>query len=105
MPTAAKILVFADRGMAVGRVTAPLLDACDRLVALTAMTPLQFQKWMRQNEARQLMLPRNCDAATASYQVGYGSPSQFSREYRRLFGAPPLRDIRSLQQVAEDGRA
>jgi AraC-like DNA-binding protein len=58
MPTAAKILVFADRSMAVDRVT-------------------------------------------ASFQVGYGSPSQFSREYRRLFGTSPLRDIRSLQ-VAED---
>lgn len=68
--------------------------------AMTAMTPLQFQKWLRLNEARQLMLTRDCDAATASFRVGYSSPSQFSREYRRLFGAPPLRDIRTLQQGA-----
>jgi len=172
----------ADRGMAVGRMTAPLLDAFDRLVALldhpddapilaplvekeilyrllvgeqgarlrqiaaagshsrqiaravdwlqdnfteavrvedladrsgmstsafhhhframTAMTPLQFQKWLRLHEARRLMLTGDHDAASASFRVGYGSPSQFSREYRRLFGAPPLRDIRTLQQAA-----
>lgn len=65
--------------------------------AMTAMTPLQFQKWLRLHEARQLMLAGDLDAASASFRVGYGSPSQFSREYRRLFGAPPLRDIRTLQ--------
>jgi transcriptional regulator GlxA family with amidase domain len=68
--------------------------------AMTAMTPLQYQKWLRLNEARRLMLTRDFDAATASFRVGYGSPSQFSREYRRLFGAPPLRDIRMLQHDA-----
>jgi AraC-like DNA-binding protein len=68
--------------------------------SLTAMSPLQFQKRLRLNEARQLMLTQRLDAATASYQVGYESPSQFSREYSRLFGAPPLRDIRSLHQYS-----
>src|SRR5208283_982135 len=66
---------------------------------LTAMSPLQFQKWLRLNEARRLMLIENQDAATVAFQVGYESPSQFSREYGRLFGAPPLRDIISLRQM------
>ena len=68
--------------------------------ALTAMSPLQYQKWLRLHEARKLMLTEQLDAANAAFQVGYESPSQFSREYSRLFGAPPLRDIKSLQQVA-----
>jgi AraC-like DNA-binding protein len=68
--------------------------------AVTAMSPLQYQKWLRLNEARRLMLAENQDATTAAFQVGYESPSQFSREYSRLFGAPPLRDITSLRQMA-----
>lgn len=68
--------------------------------ALTAMSPLQFQKWLRLNEARRLMLTEQLDASTAAFRVGYESPSQFSREYSRLFGAPPLRDIASLRQTA-----
>jgi AraC-like DNA-binding protein len=67
---------------------------------LTAMSPLQYQKWLRLNEARRLMLTERSDAATAALQVGYESPSQFSREYRRLFGAPPLRDIERLRTAA-----
>jgi AraC-like DNA-binding protein len=67
---------------------------------VTAMSPLQYQKWLRLNEARRLMLAENNDATTAAFQVGYESPSQFSREYSRLFGAPPLRDITSLRQMA-----
>ncbi len=66
---------------------------------MTAMSPLQYQKWLRLNEARRLMLTNHMDAATAAFQVGYESPSQFSREYSRLFGAPPLRDIMSLRQM------
>jgi AraC-like DNA-binding protein len=69
--------------------------------ALTAMSPLQYQKWLRLNEARRLMLTERHDAATAAFQVGYESPSQFSREYRRVFGAPPLRDIKSLRHMAD----
>lgn len=65
---------------------------------LTAMTPVQFQKQLRPHEARRLMLLDNQDAASAAHRVGYESPSQFSREYRRLFGAPPARDIASLRQ-------
>ncbi len=68
--------------------------------ALTAMSPLQYQKWLRLNEARRLMLTERLDATTAAFQVGYESPSQFSREYSRLFGAPPLRDITNLRQPA-----
>ena len=67
--------------------------------SLTAMSPLQYQKWLRLHEARKLMLTEQIDAANAAFQVGYESPSQFSREYSRLFGAPPLRDIKNLQQV------
>jgi AraC-like DNA-binding protein len=67
---------------------------------LTAMSPLQYQKRLRLNEARRLMLTERLDAATAAIQVGYESPSQFSREYSRLFGAPPLRDIAILRQAA-----
>ncbi len=66
---------------------------------LTAMSPLQYQKTLRLNEARRLMLTERLDAANAAFQVGYESPSQFSREYSRLFGAPPLRDITSLRQT------
>ena len=68
--------------------------------ALTAMSPLQYQKWLRLNEARRLMLTERLDAATAAFEVGYESPSQFSREYSRVFGAPPLRDITYLRQMA-----
>jgi AraC-like DNA-binding protein len=68
--------------------------------ALTAMSPLQYHKWLRLNEARRLMLTERLEAATAAFQVGYESPSQFSREYSRVFGAPPLRDITDLRQMA-----
>lgn len=67
---------------------------------LTAMSPLQYQKWLRLNEARRLMLTEHMHAVTAAFRVGYESPSQFSREYRRLFGEPPLRDITKLRQMA-----
>lgn len=68
--------------------------------SVTAMSPLQFQKWIRLHEARRLMLLDRLDATSAALQVGYESPSQFSREYSRLFGAPPLRDIKRLHQSA-----
>lgn len=67
---------------------------------LTAMSPLQYQKWMRLNEARRMMLNEDFDAASAAFRVGYESPSQFSREYSRLFGAPPKRDIGNLRERA-----
>lgn len=65
--------------------------------ALTSMTPVQYQKQLRLHEARRLMLADRHDAATAAHRVGYESPSQFSREYRRLFGAPPQRDVAQLR--------
>lgn len=72
--------------------------------ALTAMSPLQFQKKLRLNEARTLMLAEHLDASTAAFQVGYESPSQFSREYSRMFGSPPSRDIKELNQVSANVR-
>lgn len=68
--------------------------------AVTAMSPLQYQKVLRLQEARKLMLSESLDALTASVYVGYESASQFSREYRRLFGAPPARDIAQLRANA-----
>jgi AraC-like DNA-binding protein len=65
--------------------------------ALTAMTPLQYQKQLRLHEARRLMLVANTDAASAAHHVGYESPSQFNREYRRMFGTPPGRDVAQLR--------
>jgi AraC-like DNA-binding protein len=66
--------------------------------SVTALSPLQYQKQLRLQEARRLMLGHAMDAATAGHQVGYESPSQFSREYSRLFGAPPSRDIARLKE-------
>jgi AraC-like DNA-binding protein len=66
--------------------------------SVTAMSPLQYQKQLRLQEARRLMLGHAMDAASAGHQVGYESPSQFSREYSRLFGAPPSRDIAKLKE-------
>jgi AraC-like DNA-binding protein len=64
---------------------------------LTAMSPLQFQKQLRLHTARQKMLTEELDAASAAYEVGYESPSQFNREYKRFFGQPPVRDIQALR--------
>lgn len=68
--------------------------------SVTAMSPLQYQKRLRLQEARRLMVAEDVDAASAGYRVGYESPSQFSREYRRLFGEPPHRDISRLRHAA-----
>ncbi|OHV77073.1 AraC family transcriptional regulator [Rhizobium sp. LCM 4573] len=65
--------------------------------AVTAMTPLQFQKQLRLQDARSLMLVQDLDVTTAALRVGYESASQFSREYRRHFGEPPARDIARLR--------
>ena len=64
--------------------------------AITRMTPLEYQKQLRLQEGRRLMLAEGATASTAGFAVGYESPSQFSREYRRLFGAPPRADIERL---------
>ncbi len=66
--------------------------------AVTAMSPLQYQKRLRLTEARGLLLGGGTDAASAAYRVGYQSVSQFSREYARLFGAPPMRDVEALRR-------
>jgi AraC-like DNA-binding protein len=67
--------------------------------AVTAMSPLQYVKRLRLTEARQIMLSEAADAASTAYRVGYESESQFSREYARMFGAPPMRDIASLRNA------
>jgi AraC-like DNA-binding protein len=67
--------------------------------AVTAMSPLQFQKQLRLQEARRIMLGENLDAASAGYRVGYDDASQFSREYKRQFGQPPVRDMERLREA------
>jgi AraC-like DNA-binding protein len=68
--------------------------------AVTAMSPLQFQKRMRLQEARRLMLGEDLDASSAGHRVGYGDASHFTRDYKRLFGAPPMRDVERLREAA-----
>ena len=69
--------------------------------AVTAMSPLQFQKQLRLQEARRLLLAGDVDAARAGYRVGYKEASHFTREYRKLFGEPPIRDVERLRGAAE----
>ena len=66
--------------------------------AVTAMSPVQYQKRLRLTEARQILLAEKADAQSAAYRVGYQSVSQFSREYARMFGAPPMRDVQAIQR-------
>ena len=68
--------------------------------AVTAMTPLQFQKRLRLQEARRLMLGEDLDATTAGHRVGYDDASHFNREYKRLFNLPPMRDVERLREAA-----
>jgi AraC-like DNA-binding protein len=68
--------------------------------AITAMSPLQFQKRVRLQEARRLMLGDGLDASNAAYRVGYNDASHFNREYKRLFGVPPMRDVERLRGTA-----
>ncbi len=70
--------------------------------SVTAMSPLQFQKQLRLQEARRLMLGENLDATSAAYQVGYDDASHFNREYKRLFGAPPMRDVERLREATRE---
>ena len=67
--------------------------------SLTAMSPLQYQKQLRLHVARERMLNEGLDAASAAFEVGYESASQFSREYSRFFGQPPMRDVKARRQV------
>ena len=71
--------------------------------AVTAMSPLQYQKRLRLTEARHILLSEHADAASTAYRVGYQSVSQFSREYARMFGAPPIRDIEGIRNPAALG--
>src|SRR5919202_6536310 len=71
--------------------------------AVTAMSPLQFQKQIRLQEARRLMLGEELDAASAGYRVGYGDASHFTREYKRLFGLLPMHDVQRLREGAREG--
>jgi len=72
--------------------------------AVTAMSPLQFQKQLRLQESRRIMISEHVDAATAGHRVGYESQSQFNREYSRFFGLPPARDVKRLREL-QLGRA
>ena len=69
-----------------------------RFKAITAMSPLQFQKQLRLQEARRLMLSEDFDAASAAYRVGYHDPAYFNREYKSLFGVPPIRHVQRLRE-------
>lgn len=73
--------------------------------SVTSMSPLQFQKQIRLQEARRLMLGEDLDAASAGHRVGYEDPAYFSRDYKKLFGAPPQRDIARLRGSLEPGGA
>ncbi len=64
---------------------------------ITTMSPLQFQKQLRLHEARRIMLTEDIDAASTAFRVGYESVTQFNREYRRLFGTPPVQDVKALR--------
>ena len=68
--------------------------------SLTAMSPLQYQKQLRLVAARERMLIEGIDATSAAFEVGYESPSQFNREYKRFFGQPPMKDVKA-RRVAE----
>ena len=73
--------------------------------AITGMSPLQYQKQLRLQEARRLMVIEGLTIGHASYRVGYESPSQFSREYRRLFGNPPQTDVGRMRGTMPEAAA
>jgi len=70
--------------------------------SVTALSPLQFQKRLRLQEARRLMLGEDLDAKVAAYRVGCRDASHFNREYKSLFGVPPMRDVQRLREEAQD---
>ena len=74
-----------------------------RFKDVTGLTPLQFQKEVRLQESRRLLLAGGADAATAGYRVGYNDPSHFSRDYKRQFGEPPMQDVERVRETADAG--
>ena len=74
-----------------------------RFRQLTKMSPLQYQKQMRLHEARRLLLSEDTDAASVAFRVGYESATQLNRDYRRLFGTPPMRNVRNLKKLRAVG--
>jgi AraC-like DNA-binding protein len=97
----ATIRTSFDRPLRIGDIAAAAGMSASSLhehfKAVTKMTPIEYQKQLRLQEARRLMLSEGTTAGSAGFAVGYDSPSQFNREYARLFGAPPRRDIAQLQ--------
>ncbi|WP_231592432.1 AraC family transcriptional regulator [Pelagovum pacificum] len=75
-----------------------------RFKTVTGVSPLQYQKQLRLHEARRRLVSEQAEAAAVAYAVGYESSSQFSREYKRLFGAPPRRDAEALRQIADPAK-
>jgi AraC-like DNA-binding protein len=100
----AKLRENFDKPLRIGRVAKALGMSTSgfhaHFKAVTAMSPLQFQKQLRLQEARRLMLGENLDAAEAGYRVGYDDPAYFSRDYKRHFGEPPMRDVERLRESA-----
>jgi AraC-like DNA-binding protein len=97
-----KETVRIDELAAVARMSASAFHR--QFKALTSLTPLQYQKQLRLLEARRLMVSRAFNVEAAAFEVGYESPSQFSREYTRMFGVPPKKDLRHLLAVFREGR-
>jgi AraC-like DNA-binding protein len=100
----AKLRENFDKPLRIERVARELGMSASRFhanfKAVTAMSPLQFQKELRLQEARRLMLSENLDAGEAGYRVGYDDPAYFSRDYKRHFGEPPMRDVERLRELA-----
>ncbi len=88
--------IFIERAAQAAGMSVPTFNRHFR--AVTNLSPLQFQKRLRLEEARRRLLAEHGDAASIAFEVGYESPSQFSREYRRMFGAPPQRDAAQLRR-------
>lgn len=84
------------------QISEPVYSFYNHFKEVTGMSPIQFQKQLRLQEARRLLLTENLEAAEAAFQVGYESPSHFSREYSRKFGLTPMKDIRRLREMYRD---
>jgi AraC-like DNA-binding protein len=94
------VLSDSSRHASISHVNMSTSSLHEHFRAATGMTPLQYQKTLRLGEARGLMAVDSFDASTAAHTVGYASPTQFSREYRRQYGESPYRDARQLRGTA-----